>query len=68
MQLCRASPRCFAAVPGRAQLFEPFFADFGPLNLGKAYRYCRTTRELLQVRQCCAQTLGLLTGLAPPRL
>jgi hypothetical protein len=36
------------------QLFEPFFADFGPLNLGKAYRYCRTTRELLQARPSLA--------------
>jgi len=29
-------------------LYEPFFADFGPLNLGKAYRYCKQTQELLQ--------------------
>mmetsp|Transcript_4965 Transcript_4965/g.10684 ORF Transcript_4965/g.10684 Transcript_4965/m.10684 type:complete len:710 (+) Transcript_4965:238-2367(+) len=29
-------------------LYEPFFADFGPLNLGKTYRFCRKTQELLQ--------------------
>jgi len=28
-------------------LYEPFFADFGPLNLGKAYRFCRQTHQLL---------------------
>jgi len=22
-------------------VYEPFFADFGPLNLGMAYRYCK---------------------------
>lgn len=22
-------------------VYEPFFADFGPLNLGLTYRYCR---------------------------
>lgn len=29
-------------------LYEPFFADFGPLNLGRAYRYCKKTQALLQ--------------------
>ncbi len=32
------------------QLYEPFFADFGPLNLGKTYRFCQKTKQLLQVR------------------
>lgn len=31
------------------QLYEPFYADFGPLNLGKTYRFCEHTRQLLQV-------------------
>ena len=31
------------------QVYEPFFADFGPLNLGLAYRYCQRTAELLKV-------------------
>jgi len=33
----------------RAQLYEPFYADFGPLNLGHAYKFCRRTAELVQV-------------------
>lgn len=32
------------------QLYEPFFADFGPLNLGKTYRFCMRTQALLAVR------------------
>lgn len=33
-----------------AQLYEPFYADFGPLNMGRTYRFCETTARLLQVR------------------
>jgi len=33
------------------QLYEPFYADFGPLNLGKTYRFCEHTKQLLQVRR-----------------
>lgn len=29
-------------------VYEPFFNDFGPLNLGKTYRYCR----LLEKKVC----------------
>ncbi|CEL93223.1 unnamed protein product [Vitrella brassicaformis CCMP3155] len=29
-------------------LYEPFFADFGPLNLGMVYRYCRLLELYLQ--------------------
>jgi hypothetical protein len=32
------------------QLYEPFYADFGPLNLGKTHRFCEHTKQLLQVR------------------
>lgn len=31
------------------QLYEPFFQDFGPLNLGRTYRFCEITSRLLQV-------------------
>lgn len=34
----------------RHQVYEPFYADFGPLNLGKTYRFCARTAELLEVR------------------
>ncbi len=31
------------------QLYEPFFADFGPLNLGRTARFCRQIHDFLQV-------------------
>ena len=31
------------------QVYWPFFKDFGPLNLGLAFRFCRKTAQLLQV-------------------
>ncbi|KAF8072515.1 CDC14A [Scenedesmus sp. PABB004] len=55
-------------------LYEPFYADFGPLNLGKTYRFCEHTRALLQARaphapHAEAERLGkrlyLCTGPAP---
>ena len=30
-------------------MYEPFYADFGPLNLGLTYRFCQKTQEVLQV-------------------
>ena len=37
--------------PGRAppapQIYEGFFADFGPLNLGDTYRFCRKVHQLI---------------------
>jgi len=44
----KASPKT-ANRAARAQLYEPFYADFGPLNLGHAYKFCRRTAELVQV-------------------
>jgi len=29
-------------------VYEPFFADFGPLNIGKAYRFINELEKLLQ--------------------
>ena len=31
------------------QVYEPFYADFGPLNLGLAFSFCQKTRRLLEV-------------------
>lgn len=31
-------------------LYEPFFADFGPLNAGQTFRFCARANELLRVR------------------
>eukprot|EP00899_Mesostigma_viride_P011663 jgi/Mesvir1/20498/Mv12384-RA.1 len=29
-------------------VYQPFFADFGPLNLGQTYRYCELLRHILK--------------------
>lgn len=29
-------------------VYEPFFADFGPLNLSMTYRYCKMLQSKLQ--------------------
>ena len=52
--------------PLRAQLYEPFYADFGPLNLGHAFKYCRRTAELLQVSH--PSPFGQAPALKLPRL
>jgi hypothetical protein len=44
-----------AGVP---QLYEPFFADFGPLNLGLAYRYCTKLHQLLEVSHISNRNSG----------
>ena len=48
------------------QIYEPFFEDFGPLNLGQAYRFCCRTNALRQVgvgatttRFCGSSQVGL---------
>jgi hypothetical protein len=30
-------------------MYEPFYEDFGPLNLGKTHKFVMRTQELLQV-------------------
>jgi hypothetical protein len=37
-------------VACRVQVYYPFYKDFGPLNLGLAFRFCRKTAQLLQAR------------------
>jgi len=32
----------------RSIVYEPFFADFGPFNLGQTYRYCKMMDEMMQ--------------------
>jgi hypothetical protein len=41
------APHAPRALP--PQLYEPFYADFGPLNLGRTYRFCQITARLLKV-------------------
>lgn len=43
-------------------LYEPFFADFGPLNLGRTYRFCQRTAELLQEAERHNKRLYCYTG------
>lgn len=31
------------------QIYEPFASDFGPLNLGRTYRFCEITTKMLKV-------------------
>lgn len=47
---CPALGPCLTRSCLLLQLYEPFYADFGPLNLGKTYRFCEHTKQLLQVR------------------
>jgi len=35
--------------PNLPQLYEPFYADFGPLNLGRTYRFCEITARMIKV-------------------
>ncbi|PNW87019.1 hypothetical protein CHLRE_02g105400v5 [Chlamydomonas reinhardtii] len=43
-------------------LYEPFFADFGPLNLGRTFRFCQQTKQLLQEAERHGKRLYLYTG------
>lgn len=43
-------------------VYEPFFADFGPLNLGQSYRYCERLLALLKEAE------GRADGAAPKRV
>jgi cell division cycle 14 len=50
--LTLALPRARAASfhsPSR-QVYEPFFADFGPLNMACAYRFCQRALAALEAR------------------
>jgi hypothetical protein len=33
-----------------AQVYEPFFADFGPLNMACCYRFCQQALAALEAR------------------
>ena len=44
---CSPPPPASPPTHPRAQLYEPFFADFGPLNMGRSYRFCMMVREYL---------------------
>ena len=54
------SNRALAAV----QVYEPFFADFGPLNMGCVYRFCQTLLASIKVRQTASLSLGPRAGTA----
>jgi Dual specificity protein phosphatase, N-terminal half len=34
------------------QEYEPFYGDFGPLNMGHTFEFCTRTASLLQVFPC----------------
>ncbi|KAI8468258.1 MAG: cell division cycle protein 14, partial [Monoraphidium minutum] len=46
-------------------LYEPFYQDFGPLNLGRTYRFCEITSRLLQEAEQRGKRLYLYCGPQP---
>mmetsp|Transcript_58125 Transcript_58125/g.123428 ORF Transcript_58125/g.123428 Transcript_58125/m.123428 type:complete len:395 (-) Transcript_58125:118-1302(-) len=48
--LPRDTPRThfFSTDNNKIFQYEPFFADFGPLNLGQTYRYCKMLDDILK--------------------
>ncbi|KAG7672017.1 putative Dual specificity protein phosphatase CDC14AB [Nannochloris sp. 'desiccata'] len=46
-------------------VYEPFCADFGPCNLGHAWRFCQRVNHLLQQCGPSGQPVYLLVGLHP---
>ena len=45
-------------------MYEPFCADFGPLNLGNTFRFCQKLSSLLKVQHSCARS-ACLTACRP---
>ena len=45
-----ASPPFWISMFATVQVYYPFYKDFGPLNLGLAFRFCRKLAQLLQAR------------------
>mmetsp|Transcript_24348 Transcript_24348/g.57697 ORF Transcript_24348/g.57697 Transcript_24348/m.57697 type:complete len:452 (+) Transcript_24348:108-1463(+) len=43
----RANPKVHYFSVDQEFIYEPFFADFGPLNLGMVWRYCKTLEAKL---------------------
>ena len=37
-----------AFTTDRTLIYEPFYADFGPLSLGQLYRFCKAMEKVLQ--------------------
>eukprot|EP00191_Tetraselmis_sp_GSL018_P004509 CAMPEP_0177596176 /NCGR_PEP_ID=MMETSP0419_2-20121207/10863_1 /TAXON_ID=582737 /ORGANISM="Tetraselmis sp., Strain GSL018" /LENGTH=223 /DNA_ID=CAMNT_0019087911 /DNA_START=730 /DNA_END=1401 /DNA_ORIENTATION=+ len=46
-------------------IYEPFFADFGPLNLGLTYRFCEKTSALLKEGERLGQNVYFCCGAHP---
>lgn len=41
-------------------VYEPFFADFGPLNLGQLFRFCAALNAKLKVHSECVVIFSFL--------
>lgn len=48
-------------------VYEPFFADFGPLNLGCTYRYCKLMQALLDDPELGSKKIVHLTSICPKK-
>ncbi|CAG9467399.1 unnamed protein product [Pedinophyceae sp. YPF-701] len=46
-------------------LYEPFFGDFGPLNMGLSYRFCERTQNLMEEADRRGKRLYLVAQAAP---
>eukprot|EP00798_Chlamydomonas_sp_ICE-L_P031191 gene31191-6336_t len=40
-------------------VYEPFFADFGPLNMGKTYRFCQKVTAMLAEADRAKRKMGI---------
>jgi cell division cycle 14 len=43
-------------------VYEPFYSDFGPLNLGRTFRFCEATARLLAQARARGRRLYLYCG------
>ena len=61
-------PRSPSSLPSPTQLYEPFYEDFGPLNLGKTHKFIMRTHQLLQVRERLMRLFSVGRPSRRPRL
>jgi hypothetical protein len=57
-----ASADSSAAPRARRTQYEPFYADFGPLNLGKAVIFCRMLKALLESPEAAGREVVFYTA------
>mmetsp|Transcript_22268 Transcript_22268/g.56243 ORF Transcript_22268/g.56243 Transcript_22268/m.56243 type:complete len:430 (+) Transcript_22268:441-1730(+) len=48
-------------------VYEPFFADFGPLNLSSTFRYCKLVKAILDDAQLASKKIVHFCGQCPKK-